>query len=114
MNRALHIGVHVGELHVDFAALLAVSAVATAALCALGVGVYRRRGSRSYLLVALALGALAIRPLLGGLAMVGVVGPEAHHTLEHGADALLVVLVLGAVYYARTVEKQLESEEEDV
>jgi len=103
-----HVGVHLGGFHVDFALVLAVSALATTLLCAVGVAAYRRRGSVSYLLVTLALAVLAARPLLGGLAMVGTVSPAAHHTLEHGADAVIVLLVLGAAYYTRSVEQRLE------
>ncbi|MBX0293513.1 DUF7471 family protein [Haloarcula nitratireducens] len=112
MIRPGHVGVHWGDFHADFAVVLAVSAVATAALCILGLSVYRRRGSRAYLLLALALVALVARPLVAGLAMLGTISPATHHTLEHGADAVVVALVFGAVYYARSVEKRLDSEED--
>jgi hypothetical protein len=108
MNVPGHVGGHWGALHVDFTVVLAVSALTTAALCAAGVAAYRRRGSRAYLLVALALAVLVARPVLGALAMVGLVGPAAHHTLEHAADAVIVALVLGAAYYTRTVERRTE------
>jgi hypothetical protein len=103
-----HVGVHLGGAHVDFAAVLAVSALTTATLCAVGLAAYRRRGSVSYLLVAVALAVLVARPLLGGLAMVGGVSPATHHTLEHAADAVIVLLVLGAAYYTRSVERRVE------
>ncbi|WP_277540427.1 DUF7471 family protein [Haloarcula laminariae] len=105
-----HVGGHWGALHVDFTAVLAVSALTTAALCLAGLTAYRRRGSRAYLLVTLALAALVAQPILGGLAMVGAVGPAAHHTLEHGADAVVVLLVLGAVYDARRTGRRREVE----
>jgi len=108
MNWPAHVGGHVGAVHVDMAVVLALSALAAAVLCLASVAAYRRRRSRPYLLVTLALGVLLARPALGGLAMVGTVSPAAHHTLEHGADALIVTLVLGAVYYTRTVERRLE------
>ncbi|QIO22264.1 hypothetical protein [Haloarcula sp. JP-L23] len=110
MNWPGHLGFHLGDVHVDFGVVLLVSGVATATLCALGLAAYRRRGSRAYLLVALALSALVARPLLAGLSMVGAVSPDSHHTLEHAADALLVALVLGAVYYSRRIEKRLDNE----
>jgi len=108
MNVPGHVGGHWGALHVDFTVVLAVSALTTAALCLAGVAAYRRRGSRAYLLVALALAALVAQPILGGLAMIGAVGPATHHTLEHGADAVIVLLVLGAVYDVRRVEGRRE------
>ncbi|MFC7027489.1 hypothetical protein ACFQJ5_07635 [Halomicroarcula sp. GCM10025324] len=110
MDWPLHLGVHVGGLHADFAVVLALSAVATVTLCALGVAAYRRRQSRAYLLVVLALAALVARPLVGVLSAAAVVSPETHHLLEHAIDAVVVVLVLGAVYYARSVERRLEGD----
>lgn len=110
MNIPAHLGVHAGGFHLDFTVVLVVSGLATAALCALGLAAYRRRGSRAYLLVALALAALFVRPLLGGLAMAGTVSPAAHHTLEHGTDAVVVALVVGAAYYTRSVERRVEGE----
>lgn len=103
-----HVGGHWGALHVDFTVVLAVSALTTAALCLAGVTAYRRRGSRAYLLVTLSLAALVAQPILGGLAMVGAVSPATHHTLEHGADAVIVLLVLGAVYDARKADQRRE------
>jgi drug/metabolite transporter (DMT)-like permease len=108
MNWPGHVGGHWEALHVDFTVVLAVSALTTAALCLAAVTAYRRRGSRAYLLVTLALAALVAQPVLGGLAMVGAVSPAAHHTLEHGADAVIVVLVLGAVYDARRTNQGRE------
>ena len=110
MNVPGHVGGHWGAVHVDFTVVLAVSALTTAALCLAGVTAYRRRGSRAYLLVTLALAALVAQPILGGLAMVGAVGPATHHTLEHGADAVVVLLVLGAVYDARETDRRPEAE----
>jgi hypothetical protein len=103
-----HVGGHWGALHVDFTIVLALSVLATAALCVAGVTAYRRRGSRAYLLVTLALAALATQPLLGGLAMAGAVSPATHHTLEHGADVVVVLLVLGAVYDVRKAAQPRE------
>jgi hypothetical protein len=108
MNWPGHVGGHWGAVHVDFTVVLVLSALTTGLLCVAGLAAYRRRGSRAYLLVALALAVLVARPILGGLAMVGTVSPAAHHTLEHGADAVIVVLVLGAAYYTRSVEQRLE------
>ena len=108
MNVPGHVGGHWGALHVDFTVVLAVSALTTAALCLASVTAYRRRGSRAYLLVALALAALVAQPVLGGLAMAGALNPTTHHTLEHGADAVIVLLVLGAVYDARAADRRRE------
>ncbi|MFC7019999.1 MULTISPECIES: DUF7471 family protein [Haloarcula] len=106
----LPLDVQAGGLQTDVVFVLAVSAVATGVLCALGVAAYHRRRSRAYLLVALALAALVARPLVGALSATSLVSPETHHLLEHAIDAVVVVLVLGAVYYARTVERRLEGD----
>ena len=108
MNWPGHVGGHWGTFHVDFTVVLAASALTTATLCLAGLTAYRRRGSRAYLLVALALAALVAQQVLGGLAMVGAVSPATHHTLEHGADAVIVLLVLGAVYDARATDGRRE------
>ena len=110
MNVPGHVGGHWGALHVDFTVVLALSALTTGLLCLAGVIAYRRRGSRVYLLVTLALAALVAQPVLGGLAMVGAVSPATHHTLEHGADAIIVLLILGAAYCTRSMEERLVEE----
>jgi hypothetical protein len=94
----------------DIALVVGLSAVAGAVLCGLAVTAYRRRGTRPYLLIALALTALFARPLVALLAGFELVSAPTHHLLEHALDTLFVVLVLGAVYYARTVEKRLDEE----
>ncbi|WP_336338026.1 DUF7471 family protein [Haloarcula brevis] len=94
----------------DIAVVVGLSAVAGAVLCGLAVTAYRRRGTRPYLLIALALAALLARPLVALLSGFSMVSGPTHHLLEHALDTLFVVLVLGAVYYARTVEKRLDEE----
>lgn len=105
-----HVGVHLGGIHVGLVGVLAVSAVAAVVLCGLAVVAYRRRRSRAYLLVVFALATLVARPLIGALSATAVVDADLHHLLEHGLDAVVVLLVLGAVYYARTVERKLEDD----
>ena len=94
----------------DIAAVVVLSAVAGAVLCGLAAAAYRQRRTRPYLLIALALTALFARPLVAMLSGFELVSAPTHHLLEHALDTLFVVLVLGAVYYARTVEKRLDEE----
>ncbi|MFB6139230.1 MAG: hypothetical protein ABEJ26_02200 [Halosimplex sp.] len=75
--------------------------VGSGLLLALGVAALARRGSRSYLLVVLSLGALVARTLVSALAMYGPLGPGVHHLAEHALDAMLATFLLGAVYDAR-------------
>jgi hypothetical protein len=110
MSQPAHVGVHLGGVHVDLVVVLTVSALAAAVLCGLAVVAYRRRQSRAYLLVVLALAALVARPLIGALSATALLDADLHHLLEHGLDAIVVLLVLGAVYYARSVERRLEDD----
>jgi len=82
---------------------VALASLAAAVLAGLGLAAYVRRRSRPYLLVALALAALLARGVVGGLAVTGHLGDGTHHLIEHGLDAALAALVIGAVYWARPV-----------
>jgi hypothetical protein len=103
-------GGHLGAGNWDIAAVAVLSAVAGAVLCGLALIAYRQRGTRAYLLLLLALTALFARPLIALLSEFAMVSAPTHHLLEHALDTLFVALVLGAVYYARTVEKRLNEE----
>jgi hypothetical protein len=91
--------------------VLALAGAGSLVVVGLAVVAVARRRSRSYLLVAAAFGALAARTAVAGLSLGGLVGTDLHHLLEHGLDVAMVGLVIGAVYYARTVERRLEPEE---
>jgi len=78
--------------------LLSVASVLTAVVAGLAIAAYVRRRSRRYLLVALALSTLLARSAVGVAAYLGTVGPEVHHTLEHGFDVAMAALVIAAVY----------------
>jgi ABC-type spermidine/putrescine transport system permease subunit II len=82
---------------------VALASLAAAVLAGLGLAAYVRRRSRPYLLVALALAALLARGVVGALAIAGQLGPGSHHLIEHGLDAVMAALVIGAVYWARPV-----------
>jgi hypothetical protein len=84
--------------------------VGSGLLLVLGVVAFGRRGSRSYLLVALALAALAARTAVSTLAVFGPLDPALHHFSEHVLDAVMATFLLGAVYYARTVDPSPEGE----
>ncbi|MFB6096161.1 MAG: hypothetical protein ABEJ74_02080 [Haloferacaceae archaeon] len=100
-------GVHqlVGSsLAPGYLAVVVAAGALTAVLAGLGLAAFARRRSRSYLLVALALLALFARTLVAVAAMAGLLDGGAHHLLEHGLDVAMAALVVGAVYYARSVE----------
>lgn len=83
--------------------LLVLAGVASAVLLGLAVAAFVQRRSRPYLLVALALGALVARTIVGGSGAIAVVSPEVHHTLEHALDVVMAALVIGAVVFARRI-----------
>lgn len=72
-------------------------------LVGLSVFGFTRRRSRSYLLITLALVALALKAFVGGLFFVQLLSSAQHHLLEHGMDFITAALLISAIYYARTV-----------
>lgn len=91
--------------------VLVASAIGSAVVLLVALSAYERRRSLSYLLVALAIGMLFGRTLVGGLTTGGFVPSEVHHVAEHGFDVLVVVFLVGAVYTARTDGRPTGGEE---
>lgn len=81
--------------------LLVLSAITSIVLASIGVLAFRRRGSLSYFLVAAALVVFALKALVGGLTVLGIVEIHLHDVIEHGLDLLMGLLLLGAIYVAR-------------
>jgi hypothetical protein len=102
---ALHARPAVGSV----ALLLFVTAATMGAALLLGVAfaAFVRLRSRPYLLLVAAFGALLGRSVVAGASIVGVLSPATHHLFEHGMDVVLVALVVAAVYYARTVSREV-------
>ncbi|WP_435066601.1 DUF7471 family protein [Haloplanus sp. C73] len=90
-------------------ALVTVAGLGTAVLLGLAFAAFVRRRSRPYLLLVAAFAALLGRSAVVGLSLVGVLSPAQHHLLEHGLDVVLVALVVAAVYYARTVTREVSA-----
>ncbi|WP_049971460.1 DUF7471 family protein [Haladaptatus cibarius] len=84
--------------------VLALSAVGSVFVLALALVAFRQRRTLPYLLVTLAFGALAGQTLMGGLTTVNFVADNTHHLVEHILDVVIIALLVGAVYYARSVE----------
>lgn len=99
---------HPPGLDVPLAAVVVVAAVGATVLFGLALAAFLQRKSRPYLLIALAVAALLARALVAGLSMFEVVSPTQHHLFEHALDVAMAAFVIGAVYYARTVEQQLD------
>ncbi|SEO50503.1 hypothetical protein SAMN05216388_101398 [Halorientalis persicus] len=77
---------------------LLLAGLGTLSLFVLSVVAYTRRLQRRYLLICLALGALATRTVVGWGTVFGVVPMTVHHVIAHLLDFLIALLVLYAVY----------------
>lgn len=84
------------------APVLVAAGLLSAAVVALATAAFARRRSTPYLLVTLALATLLARTGLGVLTAGDWLAAPAHHLLEHSLDALAVLLLVGAVYLARS------------
>lgn len=92
---------------------IGLSALGATAVFTLAVLAYRRRRTTPYLLVALAIGALALRPLVGVGTVLGAVPMDVHHTVEHFLDVLIIGLLIGALLSLRSLESPSESADGD-
>jgi hypothetical protein len=96
----------------ESAAVVVLSTVATlgsAVLLGLAFAAFLRRRSRPYLLLVAAFVVLLARSGALLTSGFGLLSPATHHVVEHGFDAVLVALVVAAVYYARTVEREVSA-----
>lgn len=69
----------------------------TGLLFAISVVAWSRRRSRRYLLIAVAVGALFLRSIVGIGTVSGAVPMVVHHLVEHSFDFLIAALILYAV-----------------
>lgn len=92
--------------------VLALAGIGSGFLVAVSLGAFVRRRSWSYFLVTIAIGTLVLRTILGVVTLGELVSLEVHHLLEHVLDLLIVGLLFGAVYLARTVAPRDEREYE--
>ena len=91
-----------------FAAVAAATVGATV-LLGLAVAAFVRRRSRPSLLLAAAFAALLGRSAVVAFSALGVLSAADHHVFEHALDVALVALVVAAVYYARTVTREVSA-----
>lgn len=85
-------------------AVITLTAVGSTLILALALVAFRQRRTLPYLLVTLAFAALAGQALVGGLTTADYLPMSTHHFAEHALDVVVVALLVGAVYYTRTVE----------
>lgn len=90
---------------IALAGVLVIAGIASLVVVVLAVAALAQRRSRSYVLITMALATLFARTAVGGLAVNGIVTMKIHHITEHGLDGAMAVLLIAAVYYARTTER---------
>ncbi|KOX91313.1 DUF7471 family protein [Haloarcula rubripromontorii] len=79
-------------------AVLGLATLGTLALFVVAAVSTRRRRSRPYVLLTVAIGLLVVRSVVGIGTVLGVVPMVVHHLTEHGFDFLIALLVLSAIY----------------
>ena len=103
VGRPLHVQTTVDPILLG---VLGLAALGSALLLGLGLAAYVRRRSRPYLLVALALATIGVRSGVAWVTMLGMLPNTTHHLVEHGLDVAMTALVVGAVWYARSIGKK--------
>lgn len=89
--------------------VLLVAALGSALVIAIALAALARRRSLSYFLVTVALATMLTRTLVGILGVNNVISELPHHVIEHGLDIFTVIVLLGAVYAARTVDPRTDA-----
>ena len=84
--------------------VLVAGGLASGFIIALATAALFQRRSWSYLFVTLALATLLVRTVFGFLTVGGTVDGTVHHIMEHGLDVVTAILLIGAIYCARTVD----------
>lgn len=79
-------------------ALILLAGIGTGLLFGVSVVAYWQRRSRTYLLIAIALGLLFGRCLVGLGTVFGITPMLAHHVVGHSIDFVIAVVVLYASY----------------
>lgn len=82
--------------------VVVLTVIATGLLAAVALIALSRRRSAPYLLVAMALVALASKAVVGLFALGGYMDAATHNLLEHGLDLVVAVLLIAAIVEART------------
>ena len=98
----LHAGVPLSDSLLIVA--LGVGSVLSILVAVLSFVAFLRRRTVSYLLVAVAFSTFLGKASLGLTYLIGGVNADMHHSFEHSLDVAMLVLVLVAVYYARSSE----------
>lgn len=79
-------------------AVIVLASIGTGTLFLVSAMAYRRRGRTQYGLIAVAIGGLCARSVVGAGTVLGIVPMPIHHFISHTLDLFIAILVLYAVY----------------
>lgn len=86
-----------GEGSLLLLGVVLLASLGTGVLFAVSLFAYRQRRSTRYLLIAVAVGALFMRSVVGAGTVLGITPMVIHHLIEHTFDFLIAALVLYVV-----------------
>ena len=98
----LHFGVSLSDGLLILA--LGIGTVFSILVALLSFVAFVKRRTISYLLITVAFSTVLGKTSLGLVYLAGGMDSNMHHSVEHSLDVVMIVLVLTAVYYARTSE----------
>ena len=105
----LHAVADAGFRSPGLVAVVVVATLGAAVLLGVAFAAFVQRRSRPYLLLVAAFAALLGRSAVVGMSLLGGLSPADHHLFEHALDVVLVALVVAAVYYARSVDREVSA-----
>ncbi|MXR51591.1 hypothetical protein GRX03_08240 [Halovenus sp. WSH3] len=83
-----------GEASPLLLGIILLASLGTGLLFVIALFAYRQRQSRRYLLIAVAVGALFMRSVIGAGTVMGYTPMVLHHLIEHTFDFLIAALIL--------------------
>jgi len=86
------------------------ASLGTGVLFAVSLLAYRQRRSVRYLLIAVAVGALFVRSIIGAGTVLGYTPMVVHHLVEHTFDVLIASLILYVVFRSGPTETENRTE----
>ncbi|WP_455429083.1 DUF7471 family protein [Haloarcula regularis] len=99
---------HFGESPSDSLLIVALGTgtVLSILVASLSAVAFVKRRTISYLLITVSFSTFLGKTSLGLVSLTSGMSTDMHHSFEHSLDVVMMVLVLTAVYYARTSERR--------
>lgn len=84
-------------INILYAIFLGTAGILATIIFFLSLRIAYRRRKLPYALIALAIGALTTRSIVGFFVFLEIISFELHHLIEHGLDALIALALFGAI-----------------